>query len=381
MNINTYDGRLKNSNIPFINLSKENLILIYDSLEAEQAGNMLFKLAEYLYQGTEPSFETKIENSVWNNIMLLINRKAEGYFVKAAAARENGKKGGRPKKTVLQDIVETEFDIAPVTNNIPNNEEIENKPVLSPQIIQDDQYQEEVESSSNDLKMGNNEIIENNIEDMGNFIGYIKEPVQVAATAHTPNAFQDFLKESAFTINDIIEDFKAGGIRAKIQAPDRLKTLLNTKLGKVYKEEIEEYIKARVNTPNKADLSPSNIKEVEEPQPIRDNASESLKIAKNEVKQSITLRVAASEDFRPSEKLQDLINTDNEFCSIYTRCINYITDYKLNPNDFVKSNSKNIAFSKLQRIFEEYGIPFNEDIKNFINDDVSAKITRLQKIA
>ena len=286
------------------------------------------------------------------------------------------------RNKALQEITSTEFDITPVTNNIPNNEEIENKPVLSPQIIQDDnQYQEEVESGSNGLKMGNNEIIEDNKETMGNFIGYIKEPVQVAATAHTPNAFQDFLKESAFTINDIIEDFKAGGIRAKIQAPDRLKVLLNTKLGKVYKEEIEEYIKARVNTPNKADLSPSNIKKVEEPQPIRENASEGLKIAKNEEKQSIPLRITASEDFRPTEKLQELINTDDEFCSIYTRCINYIADYKLNPGDFIKSNSKNIAFSRLERLFEESGIPFNENIKDFINNDVNAKITILEKIA
>lgn len=287
------------------------------------------------------------------------------------------------RNKTLQEVTTTEFDIPNITEDVEN----ENKPILNAQIIQDDN---QVESSSNDLKMGDNDIIEdnnnkeNNIEDMGNLIGYIKEPVQVAATAHTSNSFQDFLKESAFTINDIIEDFKAGGIRAKIQAPDRLKALLNTKLGKIYKEEIEEYIKARVNTPNKADLSPSNIKEVEEPQPIRDNASESLKIAKNEVKQSIPLRITASEDFRPAEKLQELINNDDNFCTIYNRCISYIADYKLNPGDFVKSNSKNMAFSKLQRIFEEYGITFNDDIKDFINNDVDAKmnsLARLEKIA
>lgn len=90
--------RIKGSNLPFINLSKENLRLIYDALEAEQAGKMIFALTEYVYAGTEPNFETKIEKSVWNNIMLLIDRKAESYFKKAAANRENGKKGGRPPK-------------------------------------------------------------------------------------------------------------------------------------------------------------------------------------------------------------------------------------------------------------------------------------------
>ena len=102
--------RIKGSNLPFINLSKENLRLIYDALEAEQAGKMMFALTEYVYDGIEPNFETKIEKSVWNNIIMLIDRKAESYFKKATANRENGKKGGRPKKN---------NDIAP-------NEEFEN---------------------------------------------------------------------------------------------------------------------------------------------------------------------------------------------------------------------------------------------------------------
>lgn len=186
------------------------------------------------------------------------------------------------KKSALQNTVGDEFNIPQVANNIPSNEETENKPVLAPQIPQDDnQCQEDVESGLNSLKMGNNEIVEdnkeNNIEDMGNLLvfdettGQYKYPsktkeqikekileknlptVQVAATAHTPNSnipsFQDFLKETAHTINDIIEDFKAGGIRATKQAPTNLKEFLNTKLGRFYKEEIEEYIKARVNTP------------------------------------------------------------------------------------------------------------------------------------
>lgn len=372
--------------------------------EIKSEGILIFKdIMEYLIDGiltaeqyaelTRMIYATRwgdgVNEKAIQDKQLLGIWKVLKHTIKKSARNARYRENNLNKKSALQEITSTEFDITPVTNNIPNNEEIENKPVLSPQIIQDDnQYQEEAESSSNGLKMGNNEIIENNnennIEDMGNFIGYLKEPVQVAATAHTPNAFQDFLKESAFTINDIIEDFKAGGIRAKIQAPDRLKALLNTKMGKVYKEEIEEYIKARVNNPNKADLSPSNIKEVEEPQPIRDNASESLKIAKNEVKQSAPLRITASEDFRPTEKLQDLINTDDNFCTIYNRCINYIADYKLNPGDFVKSNSKNMAFSKLERILGESGIPFNENIKDFINNDVNAKINslaRLEKIA
>ena len=114
--------RIKGTNLPFINLSKENLRLIYDALEAEQAGKMMFALTEYVYDGIEPNFETKIEKSVWNNIIMLIDRKAESYFKKATANRENGKKGGRPKKN--NDIIPNEeFDNTMATEFPTNIEE------------------------------------------------------------------------------------------------------------------------------------------------------------------------------------------------------------------------------------------------------------------
>ena len=113
--------RIKGSNLPFINLSKENLRLIYDALEAEQAGKMIFALTEYVYDGIEPNFETKIEKSVWNNILLLIDRKAESYFKKATANRENGKKGGRPKKN--NDIAPNEDFDNTLTTGLPTKAE------------------------------------------------------------------------------------------------------------------------------------------------------------------------------------------------------------------------------------------------------------------
>ena len=39
--------------------------------------------------------------------MLLIDRKAESYFKKAEVARENGKKGGRPKTTEVDKTLTT----------------------------------------------------------------------------------------------------------------------------------------------------------------------------------------------------------------------------------------------------------------------------------
>ena len=103
--------RIKNSNLPFINLSKENLILIYDALEAEQAGKMIFALTEYIYDGIEPNFETKIEKSVWNNILMLIDRKAEK--LKVGGDYERLEKKGRFIKLPCKDV----YYIVDINNN------------------------------------------------------------------------------------------------------------------------------------------------------------------------------------------------------------------------------------------------------------------------
>lgn len=134
--------RIKGSNLPFINLSKENLRLIYDALEAEQAGKMIFALTDYVYDGIEPNFETKIEKSVWNNILLLIDRKAESYFKKAAANRENGKKGGRPKKN--NDLQKNDFKAS----------------TSHDKDIDDTNYQNTIESAPEAKEMGNTGIFQ-----------------------------------------------------------------------------------------------------------------------------------------------------------------------------------------------------------------------------
>lgn len=280
---------IKNTRLVY---NDEKNLKIYQALSAEDFKELFMAYLTYKV-GSDVEITNFSNPSLYGLFMMYkdkIDYNEEKWERQAAAKRENGKKGGRPKKSALQDTVGTEFNITPVTNNIPSNKETENKSILDTQITQDDnQYQPEVESGLNSLKMGNNGVIEDDtymednnkekdIEDMGNLLvfdettGQYKYPsktkeqikekvlkknlptVQVAATTQVPDeptipSFQEFLKETAHTINDIIKDFKAGGIRATVQAPTNLKDFLNTKLGKFYKEEIEEYIKARVNTP------------------------------------------------------------------------------------------------------------------------------------
>lgn len=102
---------IKGSNIPFFNLSKETLKLIIDLLEGDDIEVFLTALYDYIYEGIEPNFNTKILKSVWNNVLSVIERKAQSYFNKVEANKENGKKGGRPKKNNQDIQPNTEFEI------------------------------------------------------------------------------------------------------------------------------------------------------------------------------------------------------------------------------------------------------------------------------
>lgn len=156
------------------------------------------------------------------------------------------------------------------------NAETENKANLSPLNDSDDKiYHPEIESVSNGLKTDKNEELKDNkekdIEDMGNLLVFnqttgkyeypnktkeeIKEKViknslptvQIAATAQTPSipTFEEVLKDEKDAIENIIKDFNAGGMNARVQAPENLKDLLNRKWGRYYKEQITEYINNR----------------------------------------------------------------------------------------------------------------------------------------
>jgi len=117
------------------------------------------------------------------------------------------------KKSVLQEVTSTEFDIPKNPDNLEN----EIKEILSPSNGEDiDQPQPPRDNATESLKTPQNE------------------------------GFEELLKIEKCRIDNIIDDFKAGGIRAKIQAPNRLKELTNTIHGKKYEQELKTYIHEQV---------------------------------------------------------------------------------------------------------------------------------------
>lgn len=161
------------------------------------------------------------------------------------------------KKSALQDTLGTEFNITPVNNNIPSNEEIENKPILSPQIIQDDnQYQPKAESGLNSLKMGNNKMEEDN----------------------------------------------------------------------TYME------------------------------------------------QKPVVKIAANKQNLETERVQELINTDDDFYTAYVRYINASIDYINDPKGRCTATSKEMAMVRLKEQLDKHHILFNKDVMEMINGDINETI-------
>lgn len=244
---------IKNTRLVY---NDEKNLKIYQALSPED-----FKEFFMTYLTYKPGSELQITD--FNNPLLYalflsfkdkIDYNEEKWERQAAAKRENGKKGGRPKKSALQDTVGTEFNITPVTNNIPSNKETENKPILDIQITQDDnQYQEDVESGLNSLKMGNNEIIEDNT--------YMEEKlvVKIAANKHNSgvervqeliNTDDDFYTAYSRYIKASIEYINDPMGRCTANSKDMAKVRLQTELDKhhiIFNKDVMEMINRDIN--------------------------------------------------------------------------------------------------------------------------------------
>ena len=185
--------KIKNSNIPFITLSKENMFTICNSLEYDEIGIIFKAFMDFVYFGIEPTFEKKYMQGIFDGVLQTMERKAEGCF----ASRENGKKGGRPKKSNTDLEPNTEFEtevkISP------------NKPDLSKN---DAEVPQEGESLP-EVKIGakTEEIITDidNTEEMGTYIGTLSNfaTVETRRIEHEEDRSMEHIMKclSVFDIN------------------------------------------------------------------------------------------------------------------------------------------------------------------------------------
>lgn len=174
------------------------------------------------------------------------------------------------KKSALQEVKETEFDLPKTDDNVEN----ENKADLSPSKPSvDAEYHQQVEMPSNGLKTGKEEILEEDIINILNDNNIMSNPTNVRIDKETGKYFtdekvkeirekveksnnkplpvvedniplwEDYLKSISSKLRDIINDLNSNSrLRRTIQAPTNLKELLNNRVGRYYKDRVLKII-------------------------------------------------------------------------------------------------------------------------------------------
>lgn len=153
------EKKVKNSNIPYTKITKEVWLSLVKTLENEQIGEIITAMYEYIYEGKEPHFNSKVMNGQWDMLIENAERMSKEYFNKVDNAKASAQKRIENKK-----------------NN--SNSNIENKAVLSPQNDSNDNlYQPVEESGSEELKTANNNEFEiiSSMEDNSIYDNYEEE--------------------------------------------------------------------------------------------------------------------------------------------------------------------------------------------------------------
>lgn len=155
-------NRLQNSNLPFINLSKENLFLLCDMLELDEIGVLIVAIKEYLYEGKEPNLNTKPLRSAWSQVLMLIDRKADSYFTRKEQMEKINKSKKDKKAELTQASTSSIKDVKPEEFEIPNCQIEQNTADLSPSNNEEvEQPQPTVDNTTEAIKTTIEETIPN----------------------------------------------------------------------------------------------------------------------------------------------------------------------------------------------------------------------------
>ena len=128
-------------------------VLIYESifdmtedLTDEEVG-LLFKGINTWRKGGEVEFEDRLLKGIWMGILPNLKTLEKNYDKKANANRENGKKGGRPKKTsktssptVEVNVPEVEEEVAPKISETPQLTRVSFESLVRDKVIDMDTF-------------------------------------------------------------------------------------------------------------------------------------------------------------------------------------------------------------------------------------------------
>lgn len=223
---------------------------IYESLPSTDFKE--FFMAYFKYKKGDKveltDFTNPVTFALFNSYIPKLDKNEDTYNKKVQANKENGKKGGRPKKSVITEVKTTEFDIP--NCQIPNED-------LKPT--------EAVKSTINDIipnefmdGLNDNTTEEENLKDMGTFIGYIETPTQEVEFDNFSDTLNDLLDE----YEDIIDQLTSMIARANISgdvsiiadakmAEMRIKNIAKELITEIDKTNYTNYINEKIEIKTK----------------------------------------------------------------------------------------------------------------------------------
>ena len=102
--------------LPFVNISKENLELMFNTLEEDEAGRVMFAIFNYVYNNIEPSTLSKVEKGVFLNFLAVIERKGKAYLNKIEAGKNNFEKINQERKRINNNEDEDLFQVMEISD-------------------------------------------------------------------------------------------------------------------------------------------------------------------------------------------------------------------------------------------------------------------------
>lgn len=106
----------KLSELPFVSISKENLMAASDMLNTQQKGELLEMIIDAVLNDAEPTSSTKCVSGVFNQFMAVIERKSKSYFGRKKHIDDVNDQKKQEKEQPIQEI-EPKHDFDPQFSN------------------------------------------------------------------------------------------------------------------------------------------------------------------------------------------------------------------------------------------------------------------------
>lgn len=225
---------------------------IYESLPSTDFKE--FFMAYFKYKKGDKveltDFTNPVTFALFNSYIPKLDKNEDTYNKKVQASKENGKKGGRPKKSVITEVENNEFQIEQNTADLSpsNNEEVE-------------QPQPTVDNATEAIKTTIEEEVQinNNIDnDMGTFIGYIETPTQEVEFDNFSDTLNDLLDEYEGVIEQLTSMIAKANISGDVSiiadakmAEMRIKNIAKELITEIDKTNYTNYINEKIEIKTK----------------------------------------------------------------------------------------------------------------------------------